>query len=84
MGNFWDFSTWGFFNIVAVLLVSLSVGATLAYLTSTTQTVKNTFTVGKVNITLDEVKVNENYSYFVQIKKIENTIDDGSDALRKF
>ena len=41
----------------AVLLVSLSVGATLAYLTSTTQTVKNTFTVGKVNITLDEAKV---------------------------
>lgn len=31
-----------------------------------------------------EVKVNENYSYFVQIKKIENTVDDGSDALRKF
>ena len=23
MGNFWDFSTWGFFNLVAVLLVSL-------------------------------------------------------------
>lgn len=38
----------------AVLLVSLSVGATLAYLTSTTQTVKNTFTVGNVVITLDE------------------------------
>lgn len=38
----------------AVLLVSLSVGATLAYLTSTTQTVKNTFTVGNVAITLDE------------------------------
>ena len=32
----------------------------------------------------NEVKVNENYSYFVQIKKIENTVDDGSDALRKF
>ena len=31
-----------------------------------------------------EVKVNENYSYFVQIKKIENTVDDGSDELRKF
>lgn len=43
----------------AVLLVSLSVGATLAYLTSTTQTVKNTFTVGNVNITLDEAEVDE-------------------------
>lgn len=31
-----------------------------------------------------EVKVNENYSYFVQIRKIENTVDDGSDSLRKF
>lgn len=31
-----------------------------------------------------EVKVNESYSYYVQIKKIENTVDDGSDALRKF
>ena len=41
----------------AVLLVSLSVGATLAYLTSTTGTVTNTFTVGNVNITLDEAKV---------------------------
>lgn len=43
----------------AVLLVSLSVGATLAYLTSTTQTVKNTFTVGNVNIELDEAEVDE-------------------------
>lgn len=42
----------------ALLLVSLSVGATLAYLTSTDKVV-NTFTVGKVNITLDEAKVDE-------------------------
>ncbi len=31
-----------------------------------------------------EVVVNENYSYFVQIKRIKNTIDDGTDELRKF
>ena len=31
-----------------------------------------------------EVKVNDNYSYFVEIRRIENTVDDGSDALRKF
>ena len=31
-----------------------------------------------------EVKVNDTYSYFVQIRSIENTVDDGSDALRKF
>lgn len=31
-----------------------------------------------------EVVVNDNYSYFVQIKRIENTTDDGTDELRKF
>ena len=31
-----------------------------------------------------EVKVNDNYSYYVEIRKIENTVDDGSDELRKF
>jgi transcription elongation factor GreA len=31
-----------------------------------------------------EVKVNDDYSYFVVIKRIENTVDDGTDALRKF
>lgn len=31
-----------------------------------------------------EVKVNDNYSYFVEIRRIENTVDDGNDALRKF
>lgn len=41
----------------AVLLVCLSVGATIAYLTSTTGKVENTFTVGNgVEITLDEAK----------------------------
>ena len=26
MENFWDFSSWGFFNLVAILLVSLLAG----------------------------------------------------------
>ena len=43
----------------AVLLVSLSVGATLAYLTSTTEVVENTFTVGKIKIRLDEAAIKE-------------------------
>ena len=51
----------------AVLLVCISVGATLAYLTAATNTVQNTFTVGKVhfgdetdlNDGLDEAKVDE-------------------------
>lgn len=40
----------------AVLLVCISIGATVAYLTSQ-DTVTNTFTVGNVQITLDEAKV---------------------------
>lgn len=31
-----------------------------------------------------EVKVNDSFSYYVVIRVIENTVDDGSDALRKF
>ena len=45
--------------LCAVLLVAASVMGTLAYLTSTDEVV-NTFTVGKVKITLDEAKVNVN------------------------
>ena len=45
--------------LCAVLLVVSTVFATLAYLTSTTQVVKNTFTVGNVTITLDEADVDE-------------------------
>ncbi|MGN0763574.1 MAG: SipW-dependent-type signal peptide-containing protein [Aristaeellaceae bacterium] len=41
----------------AVLLVCLSVGATLAYLTSNAKVV-NTFSVGNVTITMDEAKTN--------------------------
>ena len=46
----------------AVMLVSLSVGATLAYLTST-DSVKNTFTVGQVKIKLDEADVKTDGTY---------------------
>jgi len=31
-----------------------------------------------------EVKVSEDYSYFVVIKSIENTVDDGSDQIRSY
>ena len=41
----------------AIVLVCTTVGATLAYLTST-DSVTNTFTVGNIAITLDEAKVN--------------------------
>ena len=44
-------------SLCAILLVIASVMGTMAYLTSTDE-VTNTFTVGKVAITLDEAKVN--------------------------
>ena len=42
-----------------VLVIALTIAGTIAYLTSTSATVTNTFTVGKVKITLDEAKVTE-------------------------
>ena len=54
----------------AVLLVSVSVLGTLAYLTSRDEVV-NTFTVGKVKIELDEAKV-----------KLDGTID-GTDRVKQ-
>lgn len=62
----------------AVLLVSLSVGATLAYLTSTDE-VENTFTVGDVQIKLDEAKVNTETGKAVEP---EERIDDGNKLVR--
>lgn len=50
------------FTFCAVLLVVASVLGTMAYLTSS-DTVTNTFTVGKVNIELDEAKVNLDGTY---------------------
>lgn len=47
-------------TVAAMALVAVvAVSATFAYLTSITGPVKNTFTVGEVKITLDEVKVDE-------------------------
>ena len=45
-------------SLCAVLLVVTTVFATMAYLTSQ-DSVNNTFTVGKVEITLDEAQVND-------------------------
>ena len=42
--------------LAIVLVFAVAVGGTVAYLTSTAN-VKNTFTVGSVNIKLDEAKV---------------------------
>lgn len=53
------------FACCAVLLVAASVLGTMAYLTST-QTVTNTFTVGNVNIKLDEAEVNLDGTYVTE------------------
>ena len=45
--------------LCAVLLVVSTVFATLAYLTTEVKVVKNTFTVGEIEITLDEADVTE-------------------------
>lgn len=45
--------------LCAVLLVVSTVFVTMAYLTSKTDVVTNTFTVGKVTITLDELDVDD-------------------------
>lgn len=51
----------------AVLLVAGSIAGTMAYLTSTAK-VENTFTAGKVAITMDEAKVN---AYGEPVKEVE-------------
>lgn len=45
------------FALCLVLVAGLSIAGTIAYLTSITGTLENTFTVGNVTITLDEAKV---------------------------
>lgn len=47
-------------GLALVMVAGISVAGTLAYLTSTTDEVKNTFTVGSVAITLDEAPVDAN------------------------
>lgn len=60
--------------LVFCLALAIGVGGTLAYLTSTTGPVTNTFTVGNVsfvtNAGLDEAKVNE---YGEMLKKVTNS-----------
>ena len=56
--------------VCAMLLVCVTIGATVAYLTSQA-TVTNTFTVGKVNIKLDEAKAN-----------LDGTLVDGADRVQ--
>jgi len=58
-----------------LLLMSLSVGVTVAYLTDT-DAVKNTFTVGKVDITMDEAEV------VTETGKIDDTTSAAPDRVK--
>ena len=62
--------------LCAVLLVGATIAGTVAYLTSQA-TVTNTFTVGKVAITMDEAAVNE----YGQKLNAEGGIADADDTL---
>ena len=62
-------------SLCAVLLVVASVMGTMAYLTSTPDAVVNTFTVGKVEISLDEAKVTE-YGELVYTDEGKTTLAD--------
>lgn len=55
----------------ALLLVAASVFGTMAYLTST-DTVTNTFTIGKVEIKLDEAKVDLNGTAVIPAERVKN------------
>lgn len=54
----------------AVLLVCVTIGATVAYLTSTDKVV-NTFTVGNVQITLDEAKTDVNGKPVIPAERVK-------------
>ena len=50
-------------GVVAIMLViAVSVAGTIAYLTSKTAAVRNTFTLGNVTITLDEHEIEDEYA----------------------
>lgn len=57
-------------TLCAVLLVAASVLGTMAYLTSTDE-VKNTFTVGQVKIKLDEAKANTDGSLVAGAERVK-------------
>lgn len=57
-------------TLCAVLLVAASVLGTMAYLTSQ-DSVKNTFSIGKIAITLDEAKVDDNGKALENVARVK-------------
>lgn len=62
--------------MATVMLFGVTMGATIAWLTSTTGTVTNTFTVGNIEITLDESLV-DNYGEKYLISNADDTNENG-------
>lgn len=62
-----------------VLLIGCGVGGTLAWLMDKTDAVTNTFTVGDIEITLDEAKVNQDGQF---LDKNDNVVYDLTSAER--
>ena len=58
--------------LACILLIGIGVGGTLAWLTAQTTAVTNTFTVGKIQITLDEAPVGANGKETTGDRVIEN------------
>ena len=67
--------------VALILTVAISVTATMAYLKKQTEVVQNTFTVGKVRISLDEAKVNEDGK---PVDEDGNVLDNVADAPRVY
>lgn len=62
----------------AIVLVVATVFTTLAFLQDTTKTLTNTFSIGKVSITLKETKVN---MYGQAVDAEDNVLPEGSDPV---
>lgn len=57
--------------LALVLVVGCAVGGTLAWLMDSTSTVTNTFTVGDIDITLDEAKVDQDGNFLKGETKVD-------------
>ena len=75
-------------TLCAVLLVAVSVPGTMAYLTSKTQVITNTFTVGNINIELTETKPENQQAKIIPGVDIEKdpkvTVNPNSEACYLF
>ncbi|MBQ1891603.1 MAG: hypothetical protein II164_04580, partial [Firmicutes bacterium] len=59
-------------GVVAIMLVIVvSVAGTIAYLTSKTAAVRNTFTLGNVTITLDEHEIEDEYATAITTNTVQ-------------